>query len=225
MSFHVPPPPSPSLSPFPLPLPQKRGRPVLTASSSVQRYEGASTLYGRHTLAAYIDRSVASVPFLRAQGAPARAQAAAENLPPDNSNRSWSLIAGVVYDTAPRGRAFGDVVADVGGGRVARGQTAKATFVGANPRNNLRLEETYAAVEQRRAGGGWERVRDDSDWALTFHWRRTSRLLGTSEVEVAWEVEEGTPTGEYRLRYYGDAKSMRGRIAAFEGASGTFRVG
>lgn len=167
------------------------------------------------------------MPFLRARGAPAREPAAPDSWPPDNSNRSWSLIAGVLYDTAPRSRKFGELITDVAEERLERGQMAKATFVGANPRNNLRLEETYAAVEQRvptAGGAGWRRVRDDSDWALTFHWRRTSRIQGTSEVDVAWEIEDDTPTGEYRLRYHGDSKSLRGRITGFEGTSGTFRV-
>ncbi|PHH66912.1 hypothetical protein CDD81_5264 [Ophiocordyceps australis] len=194
----------------------------------IQRYEGASTLYGKHTLAAYINRSLVSLEYLRAQGAPSREALGPRVLPPDNSNRSLSLIAGVVYDRTPWSLHFGDVVSDVARRELQRGETARATFVGANPRNNLRLEQTYAAVEQWQSEENkWRRVRDDSDWELTFNWRRTNKLLGTSEATVAWRIEPWAAAGEYRLRYYGDYKAAlgRGRIVGFQGVSKVFRVG
>ncbi|KJZ78215.1 hypothetical protein HIM_02253 [Hirsutella minnesotensis 3608] len=192
----------------------------------VQRYEGSSTLYGRHTLAAHIDRSIASIPYLKTHEAPARGPEASKVLPPDNSDRSWSFIFGVLFDRPGRGCSFGQVLSDVNKAQLRQGERVKATFVGANPRNNLRLEQTYAAVEQRIIGAPdeWKQVRDDSDWGLTFHWRRTSRLMGTSEVDVEWEIEDETPPGEYRLRYFGDFKSLQGHITSFEGVSKTFRV-
>lgn len=144
-------------------------------------------------------------------------------LPPDNSNRSYSFISGVAYDSRPWFRQFGDVKSALEKTRYAPGEHVSMTFVGANPRNNLRLEETFAAVE-RRESGGWVTVRDDSDWGVIFNWRRTSEILGTSEVEVVWEIEDWTAPGEYRLRYYGDSKSVGGKITPFKGASEAFRV-
>ncbi|GAB0136499.1 hypothetical protein EsDP_00004799 [Epichloe bromicola] len=191
----------------------------------IQRYEGASTLYGPHTLAAYINRTVASMTALKAGGAPARKHREKNTYPPDNSGRSISFIIGVLYDRTPLWKAFGDTVSDVQKSQFGRGETASATFVGANPRNNLRLEQTYAAVEYRPPGETkWQQVRDDSDWGLTFHWRRGSKLLGTSEVDIKWEVEEWAPRGEYRLRYYGDSKSIQGQLTTIEGTSSTFSV-
>lgn len=145
--------------------------------------------------------------------------------PPDNSNRSLSFIPGVAFDGKPWFQGFGHVKADVAKPLLGRGDKARATFVGANPRNNLRLEQTYAGVEFRDGPRGqWQLVRDDSDWGLIFHWRRTSEVLGTSEVEIVWEIEDWVEPGEYRLRYFGDAKSIGGRITTFEGTSRTFRV-
>lgn len=132
-------------------------------------------------------------------------------------------------DNPPLFTSFGDLVHDV---EVAypRGATVRATFIGANPRNNLRLEGTFAAVE-KKAGTGWEVVRDDSDWGLVYNWRRTSEVLGTSEVEVVWETalgEEGGRVlegeGVYRLRYYGDWRALTGEVTAFEGVSREFRL-
>ncbi|KAG8168924.1 hypothetical protein KVR01_001673 [Diaporthe batatas] len=208
---------------------------------SVQRYEGASTLYGPHTLAAYINVTLAHLPLLGARVPPGslpRQPPAA--FPPDNTNRSLSFIAGVVRDGAPLGRAFGEVKQDVR--RFYRaGADVSAVFVGANPRNDLRLGRTYAAVEKLvpAAGAGrrgghqegelWRTVRDDSDWALVFRWRRTSELLATSEVEITWETGrepegEGPEPGVYRIRYYGDWKSLGGTITPFEGVTGAFTL-
>lgn len=133
-----------------------------------------------------------------------------------------SFIPGVIRDGSLF-RGFGDVLQDVQA-EYSRGDVAKATFVAANPRNNLRLERTYAAVERRKEDGSWEHVRDDSDWNLVFTWRRTSEALGTSEAGVAWEIEDWAEKGVYRLRYFGDAKSLAGKITGFEGISSEFGV-
>lgn len=210
---------------------------------SIQRYEGASTLYGPHTLAAYINVTLAHLPLLgaRAPSDPPQPPAA---FPPDNTNRSLSFITGVVRDGPPLGRAFGDVKQDVR--RFYRsGAPVSAVFVGANPRNDLRLGRTYAAVEKLEVVGGgggqaeeegegekgelWRTVRDDSDWALVFRWRRTSEVLATSEVEITWETDR-EPEGEepgpgvYRIRYYGDWKSIGGTVTGFEGVTGAFTL-
>lgn len=188
---------------------------------SVQRYEGASTLYGPHTLEAYINRTLAVIPSLGSIATPN----GTGPLPPDNSNRSLSFIPGVVYDGKPWFRDFGDVKIDVSQARYQKGQQVMVTFVGANPRNDLRLEHTYAAVEFRNdSRGDWKRVRDDSDWGLIFYWKRTSELLGTSEVTIVWEIEDWAQSGEYRLRYYGNSKAVGGQISAFDGVSQVFRV-
>ncbi|KEY65040.1 hypothetical protein S7711_07375 [Stachybotrys chartarum IBT 7711] len=192
---------------------------------AIQRYEGASTLYGPHTLAAYLNRSSELLPYLGFTNAPPSSLLEAGPLPPDNSNRSMSFITGVAYDATPWGSQFGDVKVNVDKIRYRPGETAKATFVGANPRNNLRLEQTYAAVEHRRTfGGQWETVRDDSDWSVVLHWKRTSTVTGTSEVEVVWEIEADVPVGAYRLRYFGDSKAVGGKITEFEGVSREFVV-
>lgn len=197
---------------------------------SIQRYEGASTLYGPHTLAAYINVTLGYLPFLDAS-ASAPPSHPEDSFPPDNTNRSLSFITGVVRDGMPLGKTFGQVKQDVEF-RYRPGDRIAATFVGANPRNDLHLEGTYAAVERLRPGTGlrkvWDRVRDDKDWSLLFRWTRTSELLATSEVEVVWETdredEEGLERGMYRLRYFGDSKSLGGKITPFEGMSGVFAL-
>jgi neutral ceramidase len=207
------------------------------AICSVQRYEGASTLYGPHTLAAYINVTLSLIPYL---GASSESHPPAGPQPPDNTNRSLSFISGVVRDGSGPFKKFGDVITDVRD-VYRRGTPVAAVFVGANPRNNLRLESSYAMVEQlveEAEGNGvelvrgrrqedkrkWRVVRDDRDWFLVFRWRRTSEILATSEVEITWETESWAEPGTYRLRYFGDSKSLGGTITPFEGISKEFRL-
>jgi neutral ceramidase len=185
----------------------------------IQRYEGASTLYGQYTLNAYINLTLTYLHYLSASST---SQPEPGPSPPDNTNRSLSFITGVVYDGTPIFKSYGDVKRDVRPAYSIR-DIVSATFVGANPRNNLRLEQTYATIEKMDPEfGRWMRVRDDSDWSLIFNWKRTSEVLGTSEVEIVWETEGWAEPGQYRIRYYGDHKSVGGSITAFEGLSGEF---
>ncbi|KEY67817.1 hypothetical protein S7711_09772 [Stachybotrys chartarum IBT 7711] len=183
----------------------------------VQRYEGASTLYGQHELDAFINLTVSSLTYLAPDASELPAQGP---LPPDNRESSLSLLAGVVLDSTPLGSSFGRVVRQPAAS-YSIGATVNVTFQGANPRNNLRLEETFAAVE-RQVDGRWTRVRDDSDWFLVYTWRRTNTVLGHSEVDVTWETEGGAEAGTYRFRYYGDSRNILGTITAFEGTSNSF---
>lgn len=61
--------------------------------------------------------------------------------------RSHSFIAGVVYVGVPLFNGFVDVVTDVKPSYAA-GSVVEVTFVGTNPRNNPKLEDTYATVEK-----------------------------------------------------------------------------
>ena len=185
----------------------------------IQRYEGASTLYGPYTLNAYINLTLSYLPYLSASS---KSQPAAGPFPPDNTNRSLSFITGVVYDGKPLFKSYGDVLTDVKPSYII-GDVVCVTFQGANPRNNLHLEQTYAAIEKLDAGTSrWMRVRDDSDWGLIFNWRKVSEILGTSEVKIVWETEDRVEAGQYRVKYYGDSKAVGGTITAFEGVSGQF---
>ncbi|KAL8683803.1 MAG: hypothetical protein Q9186_000291 [Xanthomendoza sp. 1 TL-2023] len=191
---------------------------------NIQRYEGASTLYGPHTLNAYINLTTSLLPFLHSDS-PKNAHPPPGPDPPIYTNIAYNFNPAVRYDRAPFFKKFGQVLVDVLPA-YHRGETVRATFVGANPRNNLRLEGTYVAVEHLKHGK-WRRVRDDGDWDLVMRWRRTSTVLGTSEVEITWEVgaDDGVDAGLYRFRYYGDRKVFgSGKVEGFQGVSGIFRI-
>jgi len=186
----------------------------------VQRYEGASTLFGRYELPAFINLTVSAAGYLSPDST---SQPPKGPSPPDNRKNSLSFIQPVVQDSPGIGRSFGKVLTQPKKS-YTKGQVVNATFVGANPRNNLRLEGTYAAVEKQGGDGKWERVRSDYDWFLVFSWRRTEWLTGQSEVVISWETETDAESGKYRIKYYGDSKSLFGSVSGFEGTSNSFTL-
>jgi neutral ceramidase len=188
---------------------------------NVQRYEGASTLYGPWELPAYINLTLRGLPYLdsAASGSPPPGPS-----PPDNRDKSFSFITGVVLDATPPGKSFGAVISQPAASS-ARGSVVSATFVGANPRNNLRLEGTFAAVEKLGSDGEtWTQVLSDNDWRLVYSWKRTNAVLGYSEVTITWETGDEDTTGTYRIKYYGDSKPLIGSIKAFTGTTEAFKL-
>ncbi|KAJ1030307.1 hypothetical protein NDA16_001217 [Ustilago loliicola] len=206
---------------------------------SVQRYEGSSTLFGPHTLEAYIDVfSRRLVPALK-EGA--------RDLPlgPQRDfdiRKAWKLKTGVVYDNPPIGHAFGDVLEQPllsypipnssnssslfdGSPTISSSSNITVSFVGANPRNNLRLEDTYFEVQRYIDLGLWVVERTDGHHSTTMRWTRTNELHGSSKVEVGWNVEPWTKSGLYRVVYYGDRKKpFTGKIEGFAATSSEFYV-
>ncbi|KAH8097107.1 Neutral/alkaline nonlysosomal ceramidase [Cristinia sonorae] len=188
---------------------------------AVQRYEGASTLFGPHTLDAYIEKYTSLVSFLSpsASGSPPSDPPSA-----DQTKKAISLQTGVILDNAPIGQKFGQVIADVVTNAPYHvGDTVVAQFVGANPRNNLRLEGTFLTVDQQ-VNGQWSTVRSDSHPSTKFEWLRTNTVLGYSTVNISWTIESGTPSGTYRLGYFGDSKPLIGVIKPFTGFSSSFTI-
>ncbi|KAL3420116.1 neutral/alkaline non-lysosomal ceramidase [Phlyctema vagabunda] len=187
----------------------------------IQRYEGASTLYGPHELQAFINITTSNIAYL-APGSTSSPPAGPS--PPNNADNSLDFITGVVFDGAPIGKNFGDVTVQPNA-TYARGAVVNTTFIGANPRNNLRLEGTFAAVEKLGSDGQtWTQVRNDFDWSLVYSWYRDNGLLGTSHVVISWETESSAATGTYRVKYYGDSKALGGTITAFTGTSRSFTL-
>lgn len=193
---------------------------------SVQRYEGASTLYGPNELDAYIYLSISNIGYLAADST---SQPVAAATPPDNREISiqTSIINKnvVVYDNAPAGKTFGQCITQPETS-YSIDDVINATFVGANPRNNLRLEDTFTAVEQL-VGNTWTQIRDDRDWSLVYTWIRTDAVLGYSDVVISWETKADGNVGPgiYRIRYNGDNKlPILGTIHAFTGVSNSFSI-
>jgi neutral ceramidase len=124
----------------------------------VQRYEGASTIYGPFTLAIYMSQFTnlmnALIENTKLPPGP---------YPPDQDQKQISLIADVYYDGHAYGSGFGYVI-EQPKSSYACGQTVSTIFVAGNPRNNLMSGSSYFFVERLKEDGNWTIVATDSDW-------------------------------------------------------------
>lgn len=184
----------------------------------VQRYEAASTLFGPQTLPAYLQEFTAI----------AKALVTNSTLPPSQPvpvyNFTSKLFPVWPGDTHPPLKPYGSVIDQVKS-NYAPGETASVSFVGAMPNNNLRTNGTYLSVEMKNAEGDFDVVLVDSDWETVFHWNRPSELLHHSQITIDWNISPGTPSGAYRIRYFGDAKDKDTKaLTPFIGTSATFTV-
>ena len=126
----------------------------------------------------------------------------------------------VLFDSAP-GRNFGDCLLQPPS-VVHQGEMVKARFVAGHPRNDLKLGETYLAVE-KFDGEEWKRFVTDNDWETEFEWIRT--IVSESEVEVRWFVPEDQEPGTYRITHFGHYKTfLLGNITPYEGTTNEFKV-
>ncbi|CAG2183599.1 unnamed protein product, partial [Oppiella nova] len=157
----------------------------------IQRYEGASTLFGPYTLDAYIQQYSRLATSL-AKGVSVDPGPAEPNL----LSQQICLKPGVIYDGAPFGKRFGDVLADAND-RYSPGDRVKVTFVSANPRNDVRAESTFLAIERLNAtSSNWTLIATDANWETRFYWRRTNTFFGESEVDIVWDIPQDIEAGK-----------------------------
>lgn len=183
-----------------------------------QRYEGASTIYGPHTLQAYI-QIFKELAVAIAKGS----KVAPGPNPPNLLKEQISFLPPVVFDEPPLGKNFGDVRKPPAPSYVP-GSFVEVTFVSANPRNDLRSNDTYLTVEQKQSSGSWKVIFTDKDWETRYTWEMTSLVLGHSNAVIRWDIPEKQEEGTYRIRHFGSHKNMLGTIKPFEGESRDFLV-
>lgn len=188
----------------------------------MQRYEGASTLYGPHTLQAYINQFKKLATYL-VNESPLPMDNQLQ--PPDLTRSLFTLKAGIIFDGAQHGRSFGSVLQDVNTTKIYNCQdTVSVSFVAGSPRNDLRLEDSYLYVDKYSANGTWVTIATDASWETKFIWERTNTLLGESRVTIVWEIPHSCQTGIYRMRHYGSHKNLLQNISPYSGISSYFKV-
>ncbi|XP_005154078.2 putative neutral ceramidase C [Melopsittacus undulatus] len=191
----------------------------------VQRYEAASTIYGPHTLSAYIQlyRGLArSIAMNTVQDLPPGPE------PPFFNITKLTLVPSLIADLVPVNKTFGDVLQEVRQ-QYQPMEVAEVTFVGANPRNSAEnaTEHNFLTVERYTStSDSWHVIQNDASWDTRFYW--TKGLLGRSNVTIEWHIPRGTEPGIYRIRYFGH---YRKRLSVsltvsipFEGTSSAFEI-
>ncbi|XP_055525447.1 neutral ceramidase [Wyeomyia smithii] len=185
----------------------------------IQRYEGASTLYGPHTLTIYLTQYKNMIKSLVTGE-----KMDAGPTPPYQDDKQISLMTGVIFDGHPIGREFGSVKVQPLN-TYERGDVVYTTFVTGNPRNNLMHDKTFFTVEQKQIDGNWTVIATDANWETKFKWERQSTILGFSDVEFQWEIGPDCKHGTYRIRHFGYYRYILGGIYPFTGSTKTFVVG
>ncbi|XP_053697555.1 neutral ceramidase-like [Sabethes cyaneus] len=185
---------------------------------AIQRYEGASTLYGPHTLTIYLDRFKK---LMEAIVTGEKVQPGPE--PPFEDYKQITLSTGVVFDGHPFRMYFGDVQIQPEES-YKKGATIKAMFVAGNPRNNLMHEKTYLTVEKQVGENDWKIVATDASWDTRFKWIRKSTLFAYSDVEVEWETGQETEPGTYRIQHFGYWRYILGGTYPYNGTTRNFSI-
>jgi len=182
----------------------------------IQRYEGGSTLYGPHTLAAYQQEFTKLAHAMQSGGTvPAGPD------PPDLTADTFSFIPAVPVDTTPPNRSFGSVNVNVNSA-YARGQQVLVSFWGGAMRNNLMSQSTFLTIEFLEVTGHWTAVGGDGDWETKLSYERTKE--GYSLVTITWDIPADQPVGMYRIGHWGYAKLKSGGTEPYGGYSGYFQV-
>jgi len=186
-----------------------------------QQYEGASTLFGRNTLDGY----------LQIFGQLAEAMAAGKPVPPGptppdlSSVPKFTLQTPVIFDDKRIVEKFGQVLAEPPTA-VGRGNRVEASFRAGHPKNGLRSNDTYLAVE-RNVNGNWVAVAWDAMPETRFMWRHDEALdcKACSFFDARWDVPASADPGTYRIRHFGAWKNgVTGKTCGYEGATRTFEV-
>uniref|UniRef100_A0A4W5MNA8 Neutral ceramidase n=1 Tax=Hucho hucho TaxID=62062 RepID=A0A4W5MNA8_9TELE len=190
----------------------------------IQRYEGASTIYGPHTLSAYIQKFRGL--------AKAIAEGKEQELPkgPEppffKDSQLFSLLPAAAVDKKPINTTFGEVLEQVDP-EYTVGDVASVTFVAGNPRHSGDMrDKTFVTVEKyHNSTASWDVVHTDASWETRFHWLKNG---AESNATIEWHIPLSAQAGSYRIRHFGHYKQRKGFletvIMAYEGVSDVFRV-
>uniref|UniRef100_A0A4W5MKX7 Neutral ceramidase n=1 Tax=Hucho hucho TaxID=62062 RepID=A0A4W5MKX7_9TELE len=193
----------------------------------IQRYEGASTIYGPHTLSAYIQK------FRGLAKAIAEVRTTYCTLPkgPEppffKDSQLFSLLPAAAVDKKPINTTFGEVLEQVDP-EYTVGDVASVTFVAGNPRHSgdMVRDKTFVTVEKyHNSTASWDVVHTDASWETRFHWLKNG---AESNATIEWHIPLSAQAGSYRIRHFGHYKQRKGFletvIMAYEGVSDVFRV-
>ncbi|XP_022101333.1 putative neutral ceramidase C [Acanthaster planci] len=180
-----------------------------------QRYEGASTMYGPHTLDAYLQQYSMLAEKL-AQGT------GVENPGPDPPSKGLPVNLDLDSDAFPSGKSVGDVNQKVDA-KYRQGSLAEAIFWSADPKrgSTKSLGTSFFSVEKLN-GTNWNEIANDAAWDTKIFWRKEEK---ESRATVQWMIPEDAELGKYRFVHSGFWK--RGAfspVQSFQGPSGEFEV-
>nr|XP_040568056.1 LOW QUALITY PROTEIN: neutral ceramidase-like [Lepeophtheirus salmonis] len=185
-----------------------------------QRYEAASTIFGPHTLRAYLQQFSYLTKSMYNNSV-----VTSTIKPPDLSKDQISLVPVVLFDYPGVGHKFGECTLEPEP-NVEAGNTVITEFVSGHPRNNLLLEDSF--LEIRRIDEDDETnstlVAVDGSWETKMKWTRTNRFTMESRITITWDIPENTLPGTYYITHKGYYKALIKSVHPYEGKTQTFKV-
>lgn len=183
---------------------------------SQQHYEGASTLFGPNQLEA-IQQEYRKIAELLRDNKPMP-----KGIPyPKYVGKLKKFHSRMRYDDDPMGKEYGDMI-EQPNESYNRGNKVMVKFIGANPRNNLKIMDTFLKV-QRKINDNWETVYRDLDFETKYHWKRQG--IAHSVITIDWNIPKDEVPGEYRIVHNGNYKSRwLKKIIPYIGISNSFEV-
>ncbi|KAI8077818.1 Neutral/alkaline nonlysosomal ceramidase [Halteromyces radiatus] len=211
----------------------------------MQRFEGAATAYGPHTLEGYIQVFQALVRSMMTEQPiqiPSTMISSSGNISPLTTIFDPTTMMmnpkRLAFDFTPKRTSdrpllsfhFGDILKDTSSQRyyptTSEIIVISASFVAGNPRHYPMLDGTFLTVEKKQQDGTWEIIRNDHDYDTRFRWNLKSKLFGQSEAIIEWEINNKTEHGTFRLGYFGHHKEFISRmIKSHHGYSQEFTIG
>ncbi|KAK4881184.1 hypothetical protein RN001_004503, partial [Aquatica leii] len=145
----------------------------------MQRYEGASTLYGPHTLAIYehLFKSLLTSLLkneLFDKGSPSKNY--------DNKDK-WAMSLPIPFDINLIN--FGTVLVQPKSSYKS-GETVTTVFKSSNPRNGDLSEYTLLAVKKFVNSTYWETVATDANWETKYQWKRVG--MPENIATITWYI-------------------------------------
>eukprot|EP00742_Colponemidia_sp_Colp-10_P000846 GILJ01000918.1.p1 GENE.GILJ01000918.1~~GILJ01000918.1.p1 ORF type:complete len:722 (+),score=110.05 GILJ01000918.1:313-2166(+) len=183
-----------------------------------QRYEGASTLYGPHELAGFMQE------FSRLAKAMATGQAVERGPSPADLSKLklWDFQPPVILDTPPFFKSFGTVDLQPSA-HYTPGQTVQVVFWGANPRNDYMTETGYLTVERLNpTTNQWEVQYDDGSWETKMTWQRDG--ISSSKIHIDFLITFDVAPGTWRITHSGFYKVPILGVKPYHGVSNTFEI-
>ncbi|KAJ1451704.1 Neutral/alkaline nonlysosomal ceramidase [Pelagophyceae sp. CCMP2097] len=191
-----------------------------------QRYEGASTVFGQHQLAAYLQETAKLADAMLA-GQIVDAGPTPDDFADDCHDRTASPEA----EAPPPGAAFGDVVSESWTAEAVRaGDVVIAAFVGGNLARGPGDAQSYFDVEVRNADQTWTAAYVDADFETRVESKKMhgAMLEKYHEISLRFDVPAGAAPGAYRLVYHGAAltpsKKKSKHVVHFNGTSSSFTI-
>ncbi|XP_071808796.1 putative neutral ceramidase C [Asterias amurensis] len=180
----------------------------------IQRYEGASTLYGQYTLDAYLQQYTMLADYM-IQGIEVESG-------PEPTIKNLPLNLDFETDVAPPGKTFGSINKKPDP-KYRQGSLIEAFFWSTNPNrgSTISLGTAFLSVE-KWDGNNWIDFATDADWDTQITWKKESEY---THATVQWMVPLDAELGLYRLVHNGFYKtSLFAPVRSFKGASEGFEI-